>query len=71
MAENSMRMKLFDGSSDFSMCQVKMRAVLIKEKCYKAVNQEFPSPTSDERKVELDEQAHSEIMIRLTDDAAR
>ena len=68
---NTMRVKLFDGTGDFAMWQVKMKAILVKEKCWKAVTQEYPAGTSDEKKLEMDEQAQCEIMIRLADDVAR
>ncbi|CAN1135024.1 hypothetical protein LINPERPRIM_LOCUS15765 [Linum perenne] len=68
---DGLRMKPFDGSTDFAMWKIKMKAVLIKEKCWAAVSQNWPADTSDLRKQELQEIAHSEIMIRLADDVVR
>ena len=53
------------------MWQIKMKVVLIKEKCWKAVKGEFSETLKDDEIKELDEQAHSEIMIRLSDEVAR
>ena len=71
MSENTVRIKPYDGTSDFAIWQLKLRAILIREKCWNTVQGKFPVDTSPERKVELEEQAHSEIFIRLSDDVAR
>ncbi|CAN0860176.1 Retrovirus-related Pol polyprotein from transposon TNT 1-94 [Linum grandiflorum] len=65
------RLKPFDGSTDFAIWKIKMKAILIKEKCFAAVTEDWPANTSDLRKAELREIAHSEIMIRLADDVVR
>ncbi|CAN0888943.1 hypothetical protein LINGRAHAP2_LOCUS15981 [Linum grandiflorum] len=65
------RLKPLDGSSDFSIWKIKMKAILTKEKCYVAVTESWAEDTSDLRKEELREQAISEIMIRLADDVIR
>ena len=71
MAESYARVKPFDGSTDFAMWQVKMKAILIKEKCWRAVNEDYLPGTTDLTKKDLDQQAHSEIMIRISDEVAR
>ena len=71
MGENTVRIKPFDGSTDFSMWQLKMRAILTKKKCLKAITEEWADETSEATKKELQEQAHAEIIIRLADEVAR
>ena len=71
MSENTPKVKPYDGVSDFSMWQVKMKALLIKEKCWKAIEGVWPPNTKAETKTEASEMAHAEIMMRLTDDVAR
>ena len=66
-----MRLKPYDGHTDFAMWKIKMKAILVKEKCWKAVSDEWPKDTKDEEKTELQELAYSEIIIRLADDVAR
>ncbi|KAL9679222.1 hypothetical protein QQ045_017078 [Rhodiola kirilowii] len=70
MADN-VRLKPYNGITDFSLWRVKMKNILIREKCYKAVTGQWLDPTSEERKQELKELAHSEIMVRLADDVLR
>ena len=41
MAESSIRIKPFDGSSDFAMWQLKMKAIFIKEKCWTAIEKSY------------------------------
>ncbi|CAN1295066.1 hypothetical protein LINPERPRIM_LOCUS22707, partial [Linum perenne] len=53
------------------MWKIKMKAILIKEKCYKAISEDWPEGTTDAQKKDMKEMAHSEIMIRLADDVAR
>ncbi|CAM8965734.1 unnamed protein product [Rhodiola kirilowii] len=68
---DAMRIKPLDGTSDFNMWKMKMKASLVKEKCYKAVTEEWIIPTFDQQKTDMKELAYSEIMMRLTDDVAR
>ncbi|CAM8878013.1 unnamed protein product [Rhodiola kirilowii] len=65
------RVQTYNGTQDFSIWKVKMQAVLTKEKCWRAVTETWGAATSDERKKELQEQAHAEIMMRLSDDIIR
>ncbi len=66
MSDSSIRIKPYDGSTDFAMWQAKMKAVLIKEKCWRAVKAKM----SEDSKKEMDQIAHSEIMIRISDEVA-
>ncbi|KAL9668896.1 hypothetical protein QQ045_006437 [Rhodiola kirilowii] len=65
---DSTSLKLFYGTTDFSIWKVKMNALLTKEKCIMAVTEESPAGTSAERKKELQDQAYAEIMMRLSND---
>ncbi|CAM8944985.1 unnamed protein product [Rhodiola kirilowii] len=68
---DSVHLKPYDGTTDFSLWRAKMKAILIKEKCYRAVTQEWLDPTSAEKRKEISDIAHSEIMIRLSDEVLR
>ncbi|CAM8970979.1 unnamed protein product [Rhodiola kirilowii] len=65
------RLKPFDGQIDFAMWLMRMEGILVKEKCWRAVSEEWLSPTSDQAKRDLKQLALAEIMMRLTDDVAR
>lgn len=71
MADSYYRMKSYDGVSDFCMWSVRMKGVLVKEKVWHAVDESDPSTLSAEERKEMDLQAHSEIMMRLTDEVGR
>ncbi|CAM8931497.1 unnamed protein product [Rhodiola kirilowii] len=60
----------FDGSSDFTMWRVKMKAILIKEKCWDVVEGDWQEGATYRYKKKLSDLAHSEIMLRLSDDVA-
>ncbi|CAM8976019.1 unnamed protein product [Rhodiola kirilowii] len=68
---DAMKIKPFDGTSNFSMWKMRMKAILVKEKCYRAVTEEWIAPTSDQQKIDLKELSYFEIMMRLTVDVAR
>ncbi|CAM8994232.1 unnamed protein product [Rhodiola kirilowii] len=69
---DAMRIKPFDGTSDFSMWKTRMKVILVKEKCYRAVTEEWRIvPTSDQQKIDMKKMAYSEIMMRLSDDVSR
>ncbi|CAM8943799.1 unnamed protein product [Rhodiola kirilowii] len=65
------RLKPFDGKMDFAMWLMRMEGILVKEKYWRAVSEEWLSPTSDQVKKDLKQLALAEIMMRLTDDVAR
>ncbi|KAL9670347.1 hypothetical protein QQ045_007898 [Rhodiola kirilowii] len=68
---SNVNLKPYDGTTNFSLWRAKMKAILIKEKCYRAVTEEWLDPTSAEKKKEISDIAHSEIMIRLSDEGLR
>ncbi|CAM8913689.1 unnamed protein product [Rhodiola kirilowii] len=65
------RLKPFDGQMDFAMWNMRMKGILIKEKCWRDVSEEWLCPTSDQMKKDLKEVTLAEIMMRLTDDVGR
>ncbi|CAM8947710.1 unnamed protein product [Rhodiola kirilowii] len=70
MADPS-KLRSYDGNTDFSMWKLKMKAILIKEKCYRAIEDVWIANTTDEDKKEIRDLAHSEIIMRLNDNVAR
>ncbi|KAL9680097.1 hypothetical protein QQ045_017974 [Rhodiola kirilowii] len=68
---NDIRLKAFDRQMDFAMWNMRMKGILIKEKCWRAISEEWLCPTSDQAEKDLKEVALAEIMMRLTDDVAR
>ncbi|CAM8956547.1 unnamed protein product [Rhodiola kirilowii] len=70
MAE-PVRVTPFDGTSDFTMWKAKMKAILIKEKCWDAVAEDWQEGATKRYKRKLRDLAHSEIILRLSDDVAR
>ena len=71
MADPQARIRPCDGSTDFVMWQMKMKAILIKEKCLKDVVETYSKDMSEEAKKDLDGIAHSEIIIKISDEVAR
>ncbi|CAM8999575.1 unnamed protein product [Rhodiola kirilowii] len=65
------RLKPFNVQMDFAMWNIRMKGILIKEKCWRDVSEEWLCPTSDQVRRDLKEVALAEIMMRLTDDVAR
>ncbi|KAK2975768.1 hypothetical protein RJ640_014591 [Escallonia rubra] len=55
----------FDGSNDFSLWKMKMRAVLIQQGLLKVLNgkQGLPDTTSDDEKEDMLERAHSAMLL--------
>ena len=51
--------------------KVKMKAICIKEKWWDAVEEKYPYAWDKAKKDEVDQIAHSEIMISLADEVAR
>ncbi|CAN1122164.1 hypothetical protein LINPERPRIM_LOCUS2609, partial [Linum perenne] len=53
------------------MWKIKMKVILIKDKCYKGISEDWYEETTDTQKWDMKEMALSEITIRLADDVAR
>ncbi|KAK3012614.1 hypothetical protein RJ639_009614 [Escallonia herrerae] len=62
----------FDGSNDFSLWRMKMRAVLIQQGLLKALKgkQGLPDTMSDDEKEDMLERAHSAMLLTVTRAAA-
>ncbi|CAN0846660.1 hypothetical protein LINGRAHAP2_LOCUS4550, partial [Linum grandiflorum] len=54
------RLKSFERSSNFAIWKIKMKAILVKEKGWVAVIENWPASTSDLRKEEIQKIAQSE-----------
>ncbi|CAM8893574.1 unnamed protein product [Rhodiola kirilowii] len=65
------KLRPYDSNTDFSMWKLKMKAILIKEKCYRAIEDTWVANTTDDVKKEIRDLAHSEIIMRLNDHVAR
>ncbi|KAK6160000.1 hypothetical protein DH2020_003381 [Rehmannia glutinosa] len=61
----------FNGKSDFSIWQQKMKGILIQQKCFKAIDQKYSDKDTAEIKSELDEFAYSSIILNLSDAVLR
>ncbi|KAL2232804.1 UNVERIFIED_CONTAM: Retrovirus-related Pol polyprotein from transposon TNT 1-94 [Sesamum indicum] len=61
----------FDGKSDFSIWQQKMKGILIQQKVFKAIDGKYVENISDEKKQENDEFAYSSIVLNLSDTVLR
>ncbi|KAK4381810.1 F-actin-capping protein subunit alpha [Sesamum angolense] len=61
----------FDGKSDFSIWQQKMKGILIQQKVFKAIDGKYADTVSDDKKLENDEYAYSSIILNLSDSVIR
>ncbi|KAL2235906.1 UNVERIFIED_CONTAM: Retrovirus-related Pol polyprotein from transposon TNT 1-94 [Sesamum indicum] len=61
----------FDGKSDFSIWQQKMKGILIQQKVFKAIDGKYVENISEEKKQENDEFAYSSIVLNLSDTVLR
>ena len=57
----------FDGKSNFSIWQQKMKGILIQQKVFKAIDGNYAENVSEEKKQENDEFAYSSIILNLSD----
>ncbi|KAK6130460.1 hypothetical protein DH2020_035798 [Rehmannia glutinosa] len=64
-------MEPFNGKTDFSIWQQKMKGILIQQKYFKAVEGKFGEKDSEELKTELDEYVYSSIILNLSDSELR
>lgn len=63
-------MKPYDGNVDSSMWEVKMRAVLIKEKYWTTVKAIWLDQMTKEKRIEMGQHARFKVMLRLTNEVA-
>ncbi|KAL0375810.1 UNVERIFIED_CONTAM: putative disease resistance protein [Sesamum calycinum] len=61
----------FDGKTDFSIWQQKMKGILIQQKVFKAIDGKYADNVSDDKKLENDEYAYSSIILNLSDSVIR
>ena len=62
----------FTGTNDFGLWKVKMRAVLVHNKCVEALKgAQMPASLSDKEKADLNERAVSAITLCLGDNVLR
>ncbi|KAL2253784.1 UNVERIFIED_CONTAM: Retrovirus-related Pol polyprotein from transposon TNT 1-94 [Sesamum indicum] len=61
----------FDGKTDFSIWQQKMKGILIQQKVFKAIDGRYVETISEEKKQENDEFAYSSIILNLSDTVLR
>ncbi|KAL2230687.1 UNVERIFIED_CONTAM: Retrovirus-related Pol polyprotein from transposon TNT 1-94 [Sesamum indicum] len=61
----------FDGKTDFSIWQQKMKGILIQQKVFKAIDGKYVENVSEEKKQENDEFAYSSIILNLSDTVLR
>ena len=69
MGTSKVEIEKFDGKGDFSIWQKKMKAILIQQKCAKAITDpsEFPEMMKSFEKQDILELAHSLLTLNLSD----
>ncbi|KAK4410235.1 Retrovirus-related Pol polyprotein from transposon TNT 1-94 [Sesamum angolense] len=60
----------FDGKTDFSMWQQKMKGILIQQKVFKSIDGNYVENVSDDKR-DNDEYAYSSIILNLSDSVIR
>lgn len=71
MASAKFEVEKFDGQNSFSFWRIKMRALLRQQGLAKILDGKAPSTSSSEKSVELEEKAHSSILLSLSDGVLR
>ena len=63
----------FNGTNDFAIWKVKMRALLVHQGCAATLNEEskLPEGLSQTQKIDILSKAHSTLLLCLTDDVIR
>ena len=67
---NKFDIEKFNSSNDFTLWQVKMRAILVQQECTEALlkEDEWPTDLKPEQKAKINLKAHSLIMLSLPDE---
>ncbi|KAL8553934.1 hypothetical protein ACS0TY_002262 [Phlomoides rotata] len=68
---NAIVLTPFDGKSDFSIWQKKMKCILIQQKVFKAIDNSYASTETNDKKAEMNELALSAIILNLSDSVIR
>nr|GEX86176.1 retrovirus-related Pol polyprotein from transposon TNT 1-94 [Tanacetum cinerariifolium] len=73
MSSHKFDLEKFNGSNDFTLWKVKMRVLLVQQRCAVALEGEdkFPKDTKEEVKKEIMAKAHSAILLLVTDEVLR
>ncbi|GJR57072.1 retrovirus-related pol polyprotein from transposon TNT 1-94 [Tanacetum coccineum] len=73
MSSRKFDLEKFNGSNNFMLWKVKMRALLVQQGCAVALEGEdkFPNDTKEEVKKEIMAKAHSLILLLVTDEVLR
>ena len=73
MALQKFDINKFNGTNDFAIWKVKMRALLVHQGCATALAEEtkLPGDLTDAQKLEMLTKAHSTLLLCLTDDVIR
>ncbi len=73
MASHKFDIEKFNGSNDFTLWKVKMRAILVQQGCAVAIDGEgrLPENLKAEERAEILAKAHSAILLSLTDEVLR
>jgi hypothetical protein len=71
MASAKFEVEKFDGQNSFSLWRIKMRALLRQQGLAKILDGKAPSTSSSEKSAELEEKAHSSILLSLSDGVLR
>ncbi|KAL0444072.1 UNVERIFIED_CONTAM: hypothetical protein Slati_2129900 [Sesamum latifolium] len=64
-------MQPFDGKTDFSIWQQKIKGILIQQKVFKAIDGRYTENILEEKRLENDEFAYSSIILNLSDSVIR
>ncbi|KAL2480186.1 Integrase catalytic domain-containing protein [Abeliophyllum distichum] len=71
MSPNKFEVEVWSGNGDFSLWRKKMKAVLLQQRCAKAIDESWPEDLDDIKKQEMDEIAWSSIFLHLSDSVLR
>ena len=73
MASHKFDLEKFNGSNDFTLWKVKMKALLVQQGCSIELEGDatLPKDMAAKRKVDILERAHSTILLSLTDEVLR
>ena len=62
---------VFNGKRDFSICQQKIKGILVQQKVSKAIHEKYLEGTEEEQKLEADELAYTSIILHFSDSMLR
>ena len=79
MASVKFEVEKFNGENDFGLWRVKMKAILVHQQIWSAIEKKAPSEKEtdetkakrEEKEREIEERAHSSLLMTLSDDVLR